>query len=162
MTVLDNQAAEVTLVPVAKIGSGVELIGHTGEVLGTMTTLQGTVVRGNRLKGDEKGPILQVRSVNGRATTGRVEIPIRAYRTDFGKPYYLADFDEGARKRDPERSLPSLQYGDAYEFWGFETGQFMGEPDEAAWDGGIAKQRAGFRFVSEFVVVKGKVLAKGK
>ena len=84
-------------------------------------------------------------------------IPIRPYDTDFGKPYYSADMDEPLPgKPDPNMSLPQLEYGKTYEFRGYETGGFVGDPDAVVREGGRFKQGAGFYFTSIFVVAKGK------
>jgi hypothetical protein len=137
------------------IGVAFRVLGCTGKGLGEMVTLQGVVVEGGRFKGDYSKPILQVQKIDGRASQECIEVPIRPYATDFGKPYYVADL-ERPRKPDPERSLPQLEYGQTYDFRGYETGGFAGDTDEASSDGGVAKQRKGFYFTSEFVVVKGK------
>ena len=141
----------------AAIGKTCRVLGRTGQPLGVMATLRGVVVRGNRFMGDPDKPILQVQTINGRASQECIELPLRPYSSGFGEPFFPANLDVPLPpKPDPERSLPRLEYGQTYEFRGYETGSFAGEPDEAAWDGGMAKQRAGFYFTSEFVVVKGK------
>jgi hypothetical protein len=94
---------------------------------------------------------------------GSIEVPVRPYATNFGEPYYILDTNSPQFSRlDPNRSLPKLEYGQTYEFRGYETGEFVGAPNEAAWDGGVFRQDAGFCFESEFVVVKGKKLAQGE
>jgi hypothetical protein len=148
-------AQKVTTIPMDAMGITYRVRGRTGEPLGRMVTLHGVVVRGNRFKGDWSEPVLLVQRINGHATQDCIEVPIRPYATDFGKPYFVANL-EGPDGPDAERSLPRLEYGRTYEFRGFETGGFVGDPDEAALDGGVCKQRAGFYFTSEFVVVKGK------
>ena len=154
-------AEEVQDIPMSTIGGSYRVLGRTGKPLGAMVTLQGVVVRGRRYKGDRGDHILQVQRINGRASQEGIEVPFRHFRTDFGEPYYVADLDAPEPyKPDPDRSLPKLEYGQTYEFWGFETGGFTGDPDEATWDGGLARQSAGFYFTSDFVVVKGKKLQR--
>ncbi|MEN6449692.1 MAG: hypothetical protein ABFC96_04295 [Thermoguttaceae bacterium] len=145
-----------TAVPVEAIGHTCRLIGHTGQPLGVMTTLSGVVVDGDRCKGDLIGPILQIQRINGQATQECLEIEVRPFRSGFGKPYFVANLDETSSRPDPKRSLPRLKNGSTYEFWGYETGAFVGEPNEAGWDGGVFRQSAGFRFHTAFVVVQGK------
>ena len=120
-----------------------------------MVTLNGVVVAGDRFKGDSADSILQVQKINGQATQECIEVPIRPYSTGFGEPYLAVNLDL-PQKADPERSLPRLEYGVTYEFWGYETGGFAGEPAEAGRDGGMGKQYTSFYFASTFVVVKGK------
>jgi hypothetical protein len=148
---------DVISIPAASIGSTCRVLGQTGEPMGTMVTVDGVVVEGGRCKGDSSEPVLQVRKINGRASQECIEIHIRPYATDFGEPYFVTRPDASKpRKPDPERSLPELEFGKTYEFRGYETGRFEGDPDEAAFDGGIVKQRGGFYFRSVLVVVKGK------
>lgn len=153
----NTNAQKTTGIPMAKIGSTYQVLGRTGEPLGIMVTLHGVVIEGHRFKGDVDKPILQVQKINGRTSQQCIEIPIQPYATDFGKPYFVLDLDAPwPPTPDPERSLPQLEFGKTYEFRGYETGGFVGDPDEASSDGGIGKQSRGFYFTSHFVVVKGK------
>jgi len=156
-TAAKTNAQNVITVPMAAIGKTCRVLGRTGEPLGAMVTLRGIVVQGGRFQNDFEDPILQVQEINGRASQACIEVPIRPYDTAFGEPYYVVDLDAPyPPKPHPERSLPRLEYGRTYEFRGYETGGFVGAPDEAAWVGCAGAQSAGFYFTSKFVVVKGK------
>ena len=150
-------AQSVTGIPMDELGDAYRVLGRTGTPLGTMVTLHGVVRRGGRDIDDVREPVLQVQKINGRASQESIEVPIRPQGTGFGEPHYVLNLDAPQPpKPDLERSLPRLEFGRTYEFRGYETGGFVGAPDEAAYDGGVCRQSRGFYFASEFVVAKGK------
>jgi hypothetical protein len=150
-------AQSVTGIPTDELGDAYRVLGRTGTPLGTMVTLHGVVRRGGRDIDDFREPVLQVQKINGRASQECIEVPIRPQGTGFGEPHYVLNLDAPQPpKPDLERSLPRLEFGRTYEFRGYETGGFVGAPDEAAYDGGVCRQSRGFYFASEFVVAKGK------
>lgn len=156
-----TSAGDLTTIPVSSIGVSCRVIGTTGKPLGTMVTLHGIAVLGSRFKGDPIAPKVQVQEVDGHAVQAKLEIPVRPHSTGFGELYFVPEVvDPGNAKPDPDRSLPRLEAGEAYELWGYETGSFVGAPKAADEDGGVVRQTAGFYFASEFVVVKCKKVVR--
>jgi hypothetical protein len=139
------------------LGGACRVVGRTGVPLGAIVALDGIVVLGGRFQVDPTQPFLQVQKINGRATQACIEIALRPYFTAFGEPRYSSDLDgPDAGKPIPEVSLPRLEFGKTYQFRGYESGGFSGEPAGLMLEGGGINQSPGFCFRSEFVVVRGK------
>src|SRR5262249_25426865 len=67
-------------------------------------------------------------------------------------PYFRAFGETGANGN----GLPTLAMGNSYEFEGYETGGFVGIPDDAYWRAGEALQTCGHYFSTRFVAYKGR------
>jgi hypothetical protein len=102
------------------------LIGRLGEPLGKVLTLQGVVIDGPS-KGYEGGPNLRVQRINGRATLDDILIKLQVL---FGR-------------------LSDLEVGKTYELKGYQTGEFVGIPDEANENGA---QSTAFHCAIRFMV----------
>ena len=121
------------------------LIGKLNEPLGTVLTLQGVVVDGP-YKGYEGGPNLRVQRINGRATQEDIQIKLEPYFHEFGEKTLIGG-----------KALPKLEFGQTYEFEGYETGHFVGVPKEAYKRAGLMLQvRVGLGFTHRFTVYDGK------
>jgi hypothetical protein len=131
-------------VPLSSPDKQYRIVGKLGEPFGTIFTVQGVVVDGP-VKGFENGPNLRVQRVNGRATQDDVQIKLRACFNDFGEKVALGP------------TLPKLEFGQTYEFEGFENGEFVGIPSEAVKRIGVGQiQSSRFYFLHCFAVYKGK------
>ena len=142
------------------------LLGRTHEPVGNPVTVQGIAVKPGEPKNREyDGPRMKVRRINGRPTQEDIELNLKPFRTGFGEPYYVISGDTGngltdhlKRELDPERSLPKLQYGKAYEFVGYETVRFAHIPIEALAEPRLPYPQTGDGENVEFIVFKGKQL----
>lgn len=129
-------------VPVEKLGADFELIGKLHSPLGKMIKVVGVVVEGE-FKGHEGGLNLRVQNMQGRY-----------YQDDIQTVLDLSlllgdDLEEDA-------DLPELKIGETYEMEGYQTGSFVGIPDEALKQMKFIPQTTGHYFRQEFVVIKAK------
>lgn len=120
-------------VPIQQLGKQFRLLGKLNLPLGEVARVQGLVVQLADKDGD--GGSLQVRvfRINGEATQQFIQLKLSDY---YGR-------DE----------IP-VQPGITCELEGFETGGFVGIPDEAAKRGGVVASTSGHQFVHEFKVIQ--------
>ena len=126
-------------IPIYQSSSKYRLVGKLGEPLGTLMTLQGIIIEGPH-KGYEGGANIQVLKINGRAT--QENIRIKLYES------YWGDFNQ-------QKDIDNLKYLKTYEIRGFETGTYVGMPDDVTeGDTKMRKkgQTAGFYLRAEFEI----------
>jgi hypothetical protein len=124
-------------VPVHNPGPGYRLVGRLGVPMGQMVTIQGVVVESGAT-GYGGSTRLWVRRIDGRATQAALLIPIHP----FGLDEWGSEF------------LPFLEPGASYELDGYETGGFVGVPNDVGRD--VYFQTSGFGFTSGFVAARGR------
>lgn len=135
---LDSTLAEDRVpVPVAELGRKFDLIGKLHVPLGKIVTVEGFVVEGP-FKGYEGGPSLRVQRINGRFTQEDIEIR-------------LSDMTRVV----PEKKV-EIKIGDSYELEGYESGGFVGHPDEIWKDGMAWVQTTHHYFSLDFNIIRGK------
>ncbi len=123
------------------------LAGRLGRPIGETVTLQGVVVEGPS-KGYDGGPNVIVQRINGQATQQFLRIPITPYFGDWGS--------KGGDRKVP---LPNLTMGASFELQGYETGRYVGIPEDAFQLAGIMIQTAvGQYFHSEVMVITGAAI----
>lgn len=108
---------ESVRVPVTELGEKFVLTGKLGVPFGKAVTVQGIVGDGPS-RGYEGGPNLWVRRIDGQAIQERIRIPLAPYYGEWGKT------------NDPEDGIPKPELGISYEIKGYETGGYVGIPDE--------------------------------
>ncbi len=118
-----------------------ELVGELGVKLGTSLTVEGIIVDGSD-KGYADGPNLMIQMINDKPTQSDIQIPVSPYFGEFGK-----------------EPLPVLEYGSTYSFRLYETGEFVGVPDEAYKEADILIQTTGFYFQNRLIIISGKKIA---
>lgn len=120
-------------------GLGYRLVGRLGVPLGRVVKVQG-VMSAPQFKGYGVGStMLMVRRVDGAAT--------QEARTIFVHPYF------GSWE---SLKLPAVEPGASYEFEGYESGGFEGQPEEVFRRGLVNFQTSGFCFSSSFHLVGGR------
>jgi hypothetical protein len=112
LTIVSALNAQHKPIEVAIGSDKYRLIGKLHEPLGTVLTLQGVIVEGPS-KGSEGGPNIRVQRINGRATQEDIQIKLNKGWTNFNV------------------ELPKLESGMSIELKGYETGKFVGTPEEA-------------------------------
>lgn len=146
------RAAEPQNVPIEQLGKTFQLVGQLQEPLGDVIRVEGVVVEGP-IKGNEGGPNLRVQRIQGRAIQRDIQIPLSPYFYEWGqKSVEVSEkgFKEG------KAPLPKLKVGKTYEFEGYETGEYVGIPDNAFSGAGIMLQTTGHYFRTRLAVYKGK------
>lgn len=139
-------ATRATSVPdAATTTSTADTVIHTKlhRPLGTVVKVEGEVFDGPS-KGYEDGPNLRVRRIDGVDVTTEITIRLAPYFVGFGETC------EG------QIPVPALKAGRCYEFEGYETGGFVGVPDEAHNRAGILLQTTDHYFRSVLNVYKGR------
>lgn len=116
-----------------------KLIGELGLKLGETATVCGIIIDGPS-KGYGDGPNLLVQKINGVSIQRFIQIPV--------KPYPFMEFGK--------HPLPKLEYEETYRFRLYETGEFVGTPDEAFNEAGIVFQETGFYFQNRLILISGK------
>lgn len=128
-------------VPISSDGkSPFRLVGKLHEPLGTVLTVQGVLVR-NSSRSTEWVPIFLVQRINSRATQEQIQIPL----------------SEQSALLSGRDGFPELIEGNSYEFQAFESGAYVGLPDEARGTGW--RSTSGFHFRHELEAFKGKRIA---
>ena len=113
-----SHGGEPQNLPVEKLGEDFKLVGKLHVPLGTLISVSGVVVEGP-FKGYEGGPNLRVQQIQGRYYQEDIQIVLSPFRHDWGsKPIGGGD------------ALPKLKVGQSYQMEGYETGGFIGAPDE--------------------------------
>lgn len=133
----------VVTIPADELGAKYQLLGKIGKPMGTVVTVQGMVVAGFP-KGYDDGPNVLMQRIDGVATQASDPIQLTRWLYDFGDPV-----SDG-------HGLPKLQYGAAYQFEGFETGEFVGQPHEVYERTRIPVQTSAFHFHHQFKVFRAK------
>jgi hypothetical protein len=136
-------AAEPIDVPVNELGSKYQLVGKLHVPLGKVVTLKGVIVDGPS-KGYEGGPNLRVQKIDGAVTQEDIQIQVIPYFGEFG------------RRRYDGKELPKLELGKSYELEGYESGHYVGKPEEAYRRAGLEIQTSGFYFLQYFDVYRAK------
>ncbi len=141
----DSSARATSAPDAASTPSTADTVIHTKlrRPLGTIVKVEGEVFDGPS-KGYEGGPNLRARKIDGVDVTTEITIRLLPFFSDFGESF------EG------QTPLPSLKAGQSYEFEGYETGGFVGVPDEAHNRAGIILQTTDHYFRSVFKVYKGR------
>ena len=137
------RAEQPTSVPISELGSKYELVGKLHVPFGKVVVLQGVIVDGPFI-GYEGGPNLRVQRIDGVATQEDIQIQVLPYFGEFGK------------KRHDGKELPKLEFGKSYEMEGYESGRYVGVPDEAYRRAGLEIQTSGFYFQQYFDVYRAK------
>ncbi len=128
-------------VPISSDGKSLyRLIGKLGEPLGTVLTVQGMVV-GTGHRSTDNVLFFLVQRINDRATQEQIQIPL-------SKQSALLSGRDG---------FPELIEGNSYEFQAFESGAYVGLPDEAR--GTAWRSASGFHFRNELQAFKGKLIS---
>jgi hypothetical protein len=121
-----------------KPGKQFEIVGELGVRLGTTLTVRGILVDGSN-KGYPGEPILMIQMINDKPIQCNIQIPVCPYFGKFG-----------------EKPLPVLEYGSTYWFRLYETGEYVGIPDEAYHEAGILLQTSGFYFQNRLMIISGE------
>ncbi|MHC9543455.1 MAG: hypothetical protein AB9903_28425 [Vulcanimicrobiota bacterium] len=110
------------------------IIGYLGRPLGSIVTIEGTVVDDcyRKMKSDEGEILLKVQKVDGKDLSGEIIIPLRL---------------------EPSGAVKKPLPGYRFRFMGYETGSFTGMPEEAF---RYIPQAAseGFQFKTYFLVIR--------
>jgi hypothetical protein len=117
--------------------------GKLGKPFGTVVKLRGVVFTDGR-KAESGVPWLSVRSIDGVTPTAETAIALHPFYVGWGASHVGG------------YSLPTLDIGGSFELEGFESGEFVGVPDEAYRRVGIAFATTGFFFRREFMVISAK------
>jgi hypothetical protein len=141
-------AEEPKKVSIQEFGGKVEVIGRVGAPLGKLVTIEGILVEGP-FKGYEGGPTLRVQRVAGKYTQEDIRILV--------SPYALSKWGENIYP-ESKISLPKLEMGKTYRMEGYETGGYVGIPNEAYRRANLMLQTTGHYFRSHFVVIEGKTI----
>ena len=139
---------EPTAIPVKSLGTSYELLSQLNVFLGSVVTVEGTLVK-EKPGAPEIDHSLLVHRINGVANQQDIRIGVFPYFFLFGEK------DEKGTER-----LPKLRLGQHYRFEGYVTGGYYGVPDEA-WDrAGIVMRTPIHQFVERLVIFKGEVIDK--
>lgn len=130
-------------VPITELGNKYQLLGRLEIPLGTMVTVQGVVAQGP-FKGFEGGPILLVQRINRQATQKDIRINL----DNYGHKYEL--HDDSTSKKIPRK----LARDKTYEFYGHETGEFIGTPKGFVYE--VPVQTVGYYLRESFHAEKGR------
>ena len=136
-------------IPIEQLGQQYQLVGKLGVPLGQVVRVEGEIVEGDPNLKDRGGPWLRVSRIAGQPTPTEVSVEIEPYFYKWGEP---AEFGGAA--------LPKLEVGATYEMEGYETGGFVGAPEEAADRAGVAIQNYefGYSFREHLVVYKATLI----
>ncbi len=115
-----------------------KLMGQLGKPLGTMLTVQGTI-SDHSDKGYGDGLNLTVQSINDSPIQALITIPVAPYFGKFG-----------------QWPLPKFTKGATYRLRVYETGAFVGIPENAYHEVGIVLQTTAFYFQNKLVVLSGE------
>lgn len=137
-----DPVVEPIRVSLPRPGPHVELVGLLDTPIGEVVTIRGIVVDGPT-KGDEGGPNIIVQSVNGVVTQRFVRLPVKPYFGNWGEDL------------NSPKGPPKLEVGATFEYYGFETGRFVGLPPEAYRRTGVLLQSTTHGFTSCFDVIAG-------
>lgn len=121
-----------------------KIIGELGIKMGDTITVRGIVVQGP-YKGNKGGPNLVIQTIRDSSIQQRIQIPISPYFGKFGDSLPFGKIH-----------LPKLVYGNTYQFLVYETGGYVGRPNDAYMKSGIISQSTGFYFQNRLIVVTGK------
>lgn len=138
-------AEEPQNVPISELGAKFQLVGKLHEPLGRVISIKGVAVEG-RFKGYEGGPNLRVQGISRSYTQEDIQIAINPYFRDWGEDPPVAG----------KKGLPKLEMGQTYEMVGYESGGFVGVPNEAFEHGVEQIQTTDHYFRQVFVVIQAK------
>src|SRR5262245_15064358 len=137
-------ADEPQSVSVTQLGKDFQLVGKLHVPLGQVIVIEGIAVEGP-FKGYEDGPNLRVQRIPNRHYQEDIQIVI--------EPFF--NYEWG--KTVGNHALPTLEMGKTYQVEGYETGRYIGVPEEVYRRESAKMQTVvGHVFLTRFVVTQAK------